>query len=81
MKVQRLIEKYGEKFKLISKDYPYDRALSELWYDIEQLDEPEKKSQSRSSWRKLSSITRNRMLRYTMRSEKRILINNTVSGC
>lgn len=40
MKVQRLIEKYGEKFKLISKDYPYDRALSELWYDIKQLDEP-----------------------------------------
>lgn len=39
MKVQRLIEKYGEKFKLISKDYPYDRALSELWYDIKQLDE------------------------------------------
>ena len=42
MKVQRLIEKYGEKFKLISKDYPYDRALSELWYDIKQLDEPQK---------------------------------------
>ena len=42
MKVQRLIEKYGEKFKLISKDYPYERALSELWYDIKQLDEPEK---------------------------------------
>ena len=41
MNVQRLIEKYGEKFKLISKDYPYDRALSELWYDIKQLDEPE----------------------------------------
>ena len=41
MKVQRLIEKYGEKFKLISKDYPYDRALSELWYDIKQLDEPQ----------------------------------------
>ena len=40
MKVQRLIEKYGEKFKLISKDYPYDRALSELWYDIKNLDEP-----------------------------------------
>lgn len=40
MNVQRLIEKYGEKFKLISKDFPYDRALSELWYDIEQLDEP-----------------------------------------
>ena len=41
MKVQRLIDKYGEKFKLISKDYPYDRALSELWYDIKQLDEPQ----------------------------------------
>ena len=42
MNVQRLIEKYGEKFKLISKDFPYDRALSELWYDIKNLDEPEK---------------------------------------
>ena len=42
MKVQQLIDKYGEKFKLISKDYPYDRALSELWYDIKNLDEPEK---------------------------------------
>lgn len=42
MNVQRLIDKYGEKFKLISKDYPYDRALSELWYDIKQLDEPQK---------------------------------------
>ena len=40
MNVKELIEKYGEKFKLISKDYPYDRALSELWYDIKQLDEP-----------------------------------------
>ena len=39
MKVQQLIDKYGEKFKLISKDYPYDRALSELWYDIKNLDE------------------------------------------
>ena len=42
MNVKELIEKYGEKFKLISKDYPYDRALSELWYDIKQLDEPKK---------------------------------------
>ncbi|MBZ2106942.1 DUF1642 domain-containing protein [Streptococcus mitis] len=42
MKVQQLIDKYGEKFKLISKDYPYDRALSELWYDIKNLDEPRK---------------------------------------
>ena len=42
MNVKELIEKYGEKFKLISKDYPYDRALSELWYDIKQLDEPQK---------------------------------------
>lgn len=42
MNVQRLIDKYGEKFKLISKDYPYDRALSELWYDIKQLDKPQK---------------------------------------
>ena len=42
MNVKELIEKYGEKFKLISKDYPYDRALSELWYDIKQLDEPRK---------------------------------------
>ena len=41
MNVKRLIDKYGEKFKLISKDYPYDRALSELWYDIKQLDEPQ----------------------------------------
>ena len=41
MKVQQLIDKYGEKFKLISKDYPYDRALSELWYDIKNLDEPQ----------------------------------------
>ena len=39
MNVKELIEKYGEKFKLISKDYPYDRALSELWYDIKNLDE------------------------------------------
>ena len=41
MKVKQLIDKYGEKFKLISKDYPYDRALSELWYDIKNLDEPQ----------------------------------------
>lgn len=41
MNVKELIEKYGEKFKLISKDYPYDRALSELWYDIKNLDEPQ----------------------------------------
>ena len=41
MKVQQLIDKYGEKFKLISKDFPYDRALSELWYDIKNLDEPQ----------------------------------------
>lgn len=40
MKVQQLIDKYGENFKLISKDFPYDRALSELWYDIKNLDEP-----------------------------------------
>ena len=52
MKVQRLIEKYGEKFKLISKDYPYDRALSELWYDIKQLDElkPVKVPQFVADW-------------------------------
>lgn len=42
MNIQQLIDKYGEKFKLISKDYPYDRALSELWYDIKKLDEPPK---------------------------------------
>ena len=41
MNVKELIEKYGEKFKLISKDYPYDRALSELCYDIKQLDKPQ----------------------------------------
>ena len=41
MNVKELIEKYGEKFKLISNDYPYNRALSELWYDIKQLDEPQ----------------------------------------
>ena len=41
MNVKELIDKYGEKFKLISKDYPYDRALSELWYDIKQLDDPQ----------------------------------------
>lgn len=41
MNVQRLIDKYGEKFKLISKDFPYDRALSELWDDIKNLDKPQ----------------------------------------
>ena len=41
MNVKELIEKYGEKFKSISKEYPYDRALSELWYDIKQLDKPQ----------------------------------------
>ncbi|MCY7070412.1 hypothetical protein [Streptococcus oralis] len=59
---------------------------------INQLDEPPKielpkvelknlqKPQFRSLWRKLSSITRDRTLRYMMRSEKKISTNNTVSG-
>ena len=37
MNKQELIEKFGEKIKLISKDYPYDRILSELWYGIKNL--------------------------------------------
>ena len=32
MNVKELIEKYGEKFKLISKDYPYDKKCSGTLY-------------------------------------------------
>ena len=52
MNVQQLIDKYGEKFKLISKDFSYDRALSELWDDIKNLDKPQpiKVSQCVADW-------------------------------
>jgi hypothetical protein len=68
-----------ERMRELGHVYSYQGAKI-LIREYEKLNKPEKVKIPQFVGR-LSSITKGRTLRYMMRSERRILINNTVSGC
>ena len=73
MNVQELIEKY-KKYEDALFDIGAKVVCQKILQDLEQLDEPEKI--------KVPQFVAEIIEYYKMmRSEKRILINNTVSGC